>query len=213
MASAVGVVLLPGGVDRPEIADLVAEADGILRALGEPEPGRETLHGLAGPNDVIQLILDPWLTAAVVVGVSGVGLVAGSALKKIGENLGEAIWKRVAAWVKGTKERGFHPGFVIRLDLRQENRNVGLIPADNPEDIARQINALTTFGSGIKDAVTALAGSGAVFAKNIETDCSVKLELVPGPDGDLLKLKWRTPVPGALVYADHERVFGPLPKK
>jgi len=182
MASAVGFIQEA----RTGVEELADEAEEILKALGDSNPGRERLVPLAGPNDVVQLILDPrtllLLGAAAIVGTS--------ALKKIGDHVGDAVWRKMTEWVRSARARRVHATLAIPTP-RRKARNAGIPASDDPEELKRQIAALVILAPQIEAVIQALTISGASLEVNQTTDCSVKLELVTDADGnDALKLRW-----------------------
>jgi hypothetical protein len=139
-----------------------AELRAALSELTGSAPGQERLFGYAGPNDVVQLLLDAatWQNVLAVLAASFGGAFAASFGKELGKLAAVEVWKekrnyydavkrvtassflKFVAAIKAMREKDQTVTIAVRIPGTP--RNAGLvITSDDPAEIAWQISNVT----------------------------------------------------------------------
>jgi len=160
-----------GIVYEPHPAEL-DELSAALSAVTQEQPVREIVFGFAGPNEVVQLIIDAatWQNALLTLSTLFGGKFAASFATELGKLSAAEVWKNRANYTDAIRSATAAP--FVRIanaisELRKKeqtvtiavripgtHRNAGLvITTDDPADIAWQFSNVARCAPRILDAV------------------------------------------------------------
>jgi hypothetical protein len=195
-----------GIVYEPHPAELKELSDSLIE-LTNTKPEQERIVGFAGPNEVVQLIIDSatWQNALYTLAMIFGGKFAASFSTELGKLVAGEVWKNKKNYYDAVKQKNAAP--FLRLvkaiqDLRSKDqtitiaikipgtpRNAGLvITSDDPAEIAWQIANVTRCAEDIKKIILDARQNTNVekYTVGSNPDLSIVIEVLENGDVRIL---------------------------
>jgi hypothetical protein len=189
-----GMVYKPSPAELEDLSASLAEAAGA-------RPVEEKVQGLAGPNDILQLVIDAvnWKTALEVLGVFLGGRFLKSFADELGKQAGASLWKNKKHYYEAVKStassalrqftdsiraiRAKDQVVAVAIKIPGSGRNAGLVlTSDDDAELLWQIANVYRCAVEIAAIIEPMVGDPVAMQKSGTIAVSVRVEVLENGD-------------------------------